>query len=63
MPPVTCPNCSHTFGTGGRRICYLCKKPILRRHKWVFVGSRVRHRLCDDPNFYIPEKERNKRKR
>jgi len=60
MKPTTCPKCSHTFTTGGRRICYRCGKPIERRHKWVFEGSRVRHRLCDDPMHYIPANDRKK---
>lgn len=60
MPQVTCPNCRHTFTPGGRRVCYKCKRPIERRHKWVFEGSRVRHRHCDEPNHYVKEKDRRK---
>lgn len=61
MTTTTCPKCSHTYTTGSRRICYKCKKPITRRHKWVIENSKIRHRLCDDPTHYVPEKDRRKK--
>ncbi len=56
VPPGICPTCGQrTPETGRRRICGSCKKPILRGHKFFFVGSEVRHRNCAEPGRYQPE--------
>lgn len=52
VPEDVCPTCRRPFGTKARRVCDVCKKPILRHHKWTFEGSRVRHRFCEDPEAY-----------
>lgn len=34
------------------RVCGICKRPILKGHKFYFDSSMVRHRNCDRPDSY-----------
>ena len=47
-----CPACGQTLPDRRGRICSECQLPIGSHHKFYFVGSRVRHRDCDDPKLY-----------
>lgn len=53
---MRCPACGHTFGAEdknkNRRVCFRCKRPILRHEKYIFVKSRIRHRSCTNPTAY-----------
>lgn len=44
-----CPYCKQELPKGSRRVCARCEKPILKHHKYTFVGSSVMHRDCEDP--------------
>lgn len=53
VPQGVCRECGQRLpATQHRRVCAACGKPILRGHKYVFVGSEVRHRTCEDPQSY-----------
>ncbi len=45
----TCPMCRQPIKKGRRRVCATCKKPILKRHKFYFDESAVKHKDCDNP--------------
>jgi ssDNA-binding Zn-finger/Zn-ribbon topoisomerase 1 len=48
-----CPTCNQSWpGKSSRRVCSECGGPILRHHKFIFDGSKVRHRVCGDPTSY-----------
>lgn len=55
VPEGVCPACGQKLPTTERRVCAGCKQPILRGHKFVFIGSEVRHRDCSDPTSYVRE--------
>jgi hypothetical protein len=46
--------CGQTLKAAPRRVCGSCGKPIGRGHKFLFEGSTVRHRLCSEPDAYVP---------
>ena len=49
-----CPTCHRPWDankTAGR-VCARCKRQILRGEKYRFIGSRVEHRDCDNPDSY-----------
>jgi hypothetical protein len=50
-----CPTCRRPFRWTPTRICFDCKKPILKMHKWTTANGTIRHRDCSDPESY-PEK-------
>ncbi len=54
-----CPTCRRPFKTdnANRRVCRLCKEPILKMHKYRFVKSEVEHRNCSDPESYKAREE------
>lgn len=52
VPPGCCPSCGQRLPEAQRRTCGKCGRPILRGHKYVFIGSEVRHRCCDQPDAY-----------
>lgn len=48
-----CPTCNQPVGAWKpSRICAKCAKPIRKGHKWHIVKSKIRHRVCDDPDSY-----------
>lgn len=54
--PVRCGTCGQRvpLPVVAVRICYVCKRQIIRHDKWVFDKSRIRHRHCDNPDDYFP---------
>lgn len=58
--PDCCPTCGKPFKTESPvRFCRLCKKPILKGHKFRWVNldgnvTTIEHRNCDEPNSYKP---------
>lgn len=53
-----CPECKRPMGSP-TRICWDCKKPITRHHKWtVGADGRIRHRICSDPEAYQKSRAR-----
>lgn len=51
-----CPTCGQRtpLPVVAVRICFKCGRQIVRHDKWVFEGSRIRHRHCDNPGDYYP---------
>jgi predicted amidophosphoribosyltransferase len=47
----TCPLCGQRLPSELRRICAKCHQPILKHHKYQYVGPLVIHRDCDDPTL------------
>jgi hypothetical protein len=56
-----CPTCRQkTLPQKGVRYCYSCGKPIIRKHKWMYIQVQmegrlitvVAHRICEDPESY-----------
>jgi len=52
-----CPTCGQPIGPWKpTKVCWKCKQPIRKGHKWHFVNSRAEHRSCADPDSYkVPE--------
>ncbi len=51
-----CPTCGRPFPSlwKPQRICADCGRPILKGHKFTFgPDSKVRHRVCSDPDAYV----------
>ena len=46
-----CPACGQKLPDRRGRICSLCELPIKQHDRWHFVGSRVQHRDCEDPQL------------
>lgn len=58
VPEGYCPACRQRLpGSPAKRVCASCGKGILRGHKFVFDGSTVRHRVCEQPDAYRPTAE------
>jgi predicted amidophosphoribosyltransferase len=51
MNPGNCPTCGQVWPPKTGRICSICELPINRHDRWHFVGSRVQHRDCTDPDL------------
>ena len=45
-----CPTCNRPFG-GKQRICFACRRPILKNHKWHTVGCYIEHDDCQNPTM------------
>ena len=56
---LICPACGQRLPAKERRICGVCRKPILRHEKFYFDGCTVKHRCCEDPTEYTPAKEKS----
>jgi len=54
-----CPHCHRPFSPAPKKVCWECKKPISRGHKWfIRDDGRMQHRNCEHPTSYnIKEKE------
>jgi len=50
----TCPMCGGVIRKRSSRVCAICKRPILRGHKYQFNGSQIEHLVCAEPTFYVP---------
>lgn len=46
-----CPACGQRLPDRRGRICARCERPVARHDRWSFVGGRVEHRDCDDPQL------------
>lgn len=56
---LKCPHCGRPFGSPPVRVCWTCKRPIGRGHKWRFRDDgRIEHRVCNDPEAYIAGKHK-----
>lgn len=51
MKHTHCPACGQALPERRGRICAKCERPIARYDRWSFVGSRVEHKDCDDPQL------------
>jgi len=51
MNPDVCPTCRQPWPPKTGRVCSLCNMPINRHDRYHFVGSRVQHRDCEDPDL------------
>lgn len=64
----TCPTCGRPLSPplAPRKICSKCGKGILRGHKFHYVTvtkgkqswTQLQHRICEEPDAYVPEKLR-----
>ncbi len=54
---LICPTCGQRLPGKERRVCGVCQKPILRHEKYLFSGSQVQHRCCENPTSYTPKGE------
>lgn len=52
VPSNCCPTCGQKIREAKGRLCGACRKPIKRHHKFLFDGSEVRHRCCEEPESY-----------
>ena len=53
QPQQICPTCKRPFKWKPTKICFACKNPIAKGHKWRFHGDgTVRHADCDAPDSY-----------
>lgn len=51
MNPEACPTCGQPWPDRKGRICAECDKRIARHDRYQFVGSKVQHRDCSDPQL------------
>lgn len=65
MSIPVCPTCERPLSSENPiRICWKCKKPILRGHKWIYLNvnfpgippliiTTIQHKHCADPQAYV----------
>lgn len=47
-----CPTCHRPFGAA-KRICFACRLPILKNHRWHIVGCYIVHDDCQNPTMSV----------
>lgn len=47
-----CPTCHRPFGAA-TRVCFSCRHPILRHHKWHIEGCYIVHDDCQNPTMRV----------
>lgn len=55
--PLRCKCCGQPITKEPVKRCRLCKKPILRGHKYRFTARGLQHRHCDAPDSYLSDDE------
>ncbi len=54
-----CPTCGQKLPPKERRVCGRCNQPILRGHRYGFIGSLVVHKCCENPTACEPAPEKS----
>ena len=61
MTQGRCPTCKQPLDARPRRVCFDCKVPITRHHKWTFQVREgimtIVHRVCEHPTMSMTPAE------